>query len=216
MSCDQKCFHAIVSECRDIIITGFPPNYPLYFTVQKSGKLSIHSRQTSSDNTGQLTIQKANLPTGYLVRGDRLLIDVRSTENFNQRLFFTFGEKQYECIQAELVNFETGDDTYPVNVISGDVTTEAPAGPGTQYLIPIDSSEFINGNTYINPALEGKVLAIFWDDVPRFLTSAEFQPTTAEAEDPGGDVTGYGIKITVPDFGTATQHLHIWIIGNEN
>lgn len=211
MSCAKGCFQAQVQACTSITIrAGFPPNYSLYWCVQKIGKPKIYQKLTSTENNGDLVISADEFPDGYLFPGCQLRIQIRQGNNFLQPILMVFDDVEYECIMAELIDLVTTDDLQ--NVITGQ-TAELPDGPGSPYLIPITNEDFLTADEppvphatiYLNSSLDGKALAIFWNDVPRYLTPTEWQHV------PGG------IEILVPGFdATANAYsLFIYIIGNE-
>jgi len=74
--------------------------------------------------------------------------------------------------------------------------------PTSPYLIPITSADFANATDYNDPRIVGRNLAIFWNDIPRYLNPNEFIYTST------------GIEITVPGFdATANDYtLFIYII----
>lgn len=212
MSCATGCFKAQVQQCSDIIIrAGLPPNFGLFWIVQKVGKTNVYQKQTSTENNGDLVISADDLPPGYLMQGDNIRIQVRLASNYLQPVLMEFDDEQYSCIMAELVNIHTTGDV-PVDVIQGN-TAEVPDGPGSPYLIPITSEDFKtedeppvpSPNHYPNAALNGKALAIFWNDIPRYLTPDEW------------DHAGNGINILVDGFDATANayNFFIYIIGNQ-
>lgn len=75
--------------------------------------------------------------------------------------------------------------------------------PNAPYLIPITGADFATATEYNNPAIVGRNLAIFWNDVPRYLFPNEFEYTTT------------GINITIPGFDATANpgyQLFIYII----
>lgn len=71
-----------------------------------------------------------------------------------------------------------------------------------EYLIPITSADFADETNYDNPLVVGKRLAIFWNDVPRYLNSDEYEMTA----------TGINILISGFDAQTNNYTLYIYII----
>jgi hypothetical protein len=87
---------------------------------------------------------------------------------------------------------------------SGGSVTPIPINPITsQYLIPITGMSFKDATQYDNPTIVGKKLAIYWNDISRYLFSNEFT------------LTSTGINITAAGFDAVsnpTYELFIYII----
>lgn len=119
MSCENSCYEAIIEGCNNIIVrAGFPPNFPLYWVMQKATSSNIIQRVTTTNSEGDLLIPKADLPAGYLVKGNQYKIRVKNGTDYLQPVTFVFGGDQYTCIMAELLNINRDDsDDSEVNVI---------------------------------------------------------------------------------------------------
>lgn len=82
--------------------------------------------------------------------------------------------------------------------------TVIPSAPTlSKYLIPIKGYNFKDATQYDNPLIVGKQLAIYWNDVSRYLFSTEFA------------LTSTGINITADGFDAVsnpTYELFIYII----
>lgn len=70
------------------------------------------------------------------------------------------------------------------------------------YLIPITSADFTDDTNYDNPLIVGKRLAIFWNDIPRYLNDDEYEMTA----------TGFNILIDGFDAQNNDYTLYIYII----
>lgn len=84
----------------------------------------------------------------------------------------------------------------------GSISPIIPSEPKI-YLIPITGADFVDATNYHNPLIVGKTLAIFWNDINRYLFSNEFSATNA------------GINILVPGFDATanpTYELFIYIV----
>lgn len=115
----NSCFEATIETCNDIVVrAGFTASTPYYWTIKKSSSSNIIQRLTSTNADGDLLIPKADLPAGYLVKGNHYTIQVRLGSNYLQLVTLIFGAEVYQCIIAELANIdrEEGDDS-EVNVI---------------------------------------------------------------------------------------------------
>jgi hypothetical protein len=212
MSCEAACFEYQVTSCDDIIVrAGFPPNYDLYWIVRKTGSSNKYQVKKATENNGDLIIEKSLLPDGFFVKGRQFSIEIRNGADYMEMVAFIFGGVQYTCIQAEIVSINTQEsDDSPVNVIQTLIDPITPSGPGTDYLIPLTSDDFNDsvandGTQYDNPILDiahDKALAIFWNDLSRYLTPAEWEHTAT------------GIKILVPGFDSRvnTYSLYVYII----
>lgn len=118
LSC-SACFEANVSHCSDIIIkAGFDPGTNLYWLVRKPHLSKVYQKLATTDESGNLTILKSDLPNGYLTTESIIKIELRSGVNYLQPVLFFFGGTQYACILATLLDIktQTGDNS-PVNVI---------------------------------------------------------------------------------------------------
>ncbi len=85
---------------------------------------------------------------------------------------------------------------------SGSISPIIPP-PSLTYLIPITGSDFADATNYNDNRIIGKSLAIFWNDINRYLFTNEFS------------VTSTGINILVPGFDATanpTYELFIYII----
>lgn len=119
MSCNPGCFESTIETCNDIIIrANFSANLPLYWLVQKVGSSNLYQKLSASDVNGDLTIPKDQLPPGFLLAGSAINIKVRSGANYLQEVTFEFGDVEYGCIIAELVDItRADDDDSEINVI---------------------------------------------------------------------------------------------------
>lgn len=91
-----------------------------------------------------------------------------------------------------------------MNSGTGGGTAVVPATPFTfDYLIPITSSDFATATTYNDTRIVGKGLAIFWNDIPRYIIEGSEWALTAT-----------GIEILIPGFDatTTTYTFYIYII----
>lgn len=62
--------------------------------------------------------------------------------------------------------------------ITGSGGTVSPISPSEKtYLIPITGYDFTDATNYNNPVIVGKNLAIFWNDISRYLFSTEYTLT---------------------------------------
>jgi len=86
--------------------------------MQKATSSNIIQRVTTTNSEGDLLIPKADLPAGYLVKGNQYKIRVKNGTDYLQPVTFVFGGDQYTCIMAELLNInrDVSDDS-EVNVI---------------------------------------------------------------------------------------------------
>jgi hypothetical protein len=119
MGCENGCYEAIIECCNSIVVkASFPPNYGLYWVVNKIGSNKIHQRLTQTNSQGDLIIDKAALPLGYLVTGNQIKIQIKDGANYLQPITFVFGGKNYNCTIAQLsdINKQIGDNS-GVNVI---------------------------------------------------------------------------------------------------
>lgn len=90
-------------------------------------------------------------------------------------------------------------------IISSGGGTVTPGTPGIiqPYLIPITSADFANATEYNNPEIVGKNLAIFWNDIPRYIYSPSEWVNTAT----GINILIGGFDATINDY-----TLYIYII----
>lgn len=119
MSCQPGCFESIIEQCNDIIIrANFPPNFSLYWILNKAGKNNLYQRLTTTTGTGDLVIPKSDLPDGFLTPGSYFNIQVRNGSNYLQPVTFLFGGTNYNCALARLGFFDrAADDDSEINVI---------------------------------------------------------------------------------------------------
>lgn len=119
MSCENACYEAVIESCNNIVVrAGFPANFPLYWIIAKAWSNNKYQRLTTTNIDGDLLIPKADLPAGYLIKGNDYKIQVKSGNDYLQPVTFLFGGSQYNCINAELVSFDRDtNDNSEVNVI---------------------------------------------------------------------------------------------------
>lgn len=209
MSCPAGCFNAVIQSCNDIVIrAGFPPNYYLYWIVSKHGSSKRYQRLVQTGNNGDLTISKTVFPAGFFVNGKIIEIEVRNGSDYLQPVILVFDEIEYSCVMAYMKSIDMHeDDESPVNVIQSSVAAEV-VGPGTGYLTAIASDDFLldgvaDATHADNPGWVGKQLAIFWNNIPRYLEPDEWE------------LTPTGINILVPGFDATanTYSMYVYIIG---
>ena len=90
-----------------------------------------------------------------------------------------------------------------LNIGGGGEIVQPPNQDNSPYLIPITSADFTDATNYDNPYIVGKNLAIFWNDVPKYIQSPDEWVSTAT-----------GINIVIDGF-DSTQYdytLYIYII----
>jgi hypothetical protein len=189
MSCASGCYEATVENCNDIIIrAAFPSNYPLYWLIQK-GSGNIHQRLVETDDNGDLTIEKSNLPNGYLIKGAYYKIKIRNGANYLQSVNFTFGDDQYSCIMAQIATFNRDEeDDSEVNVIQFTAAETSGSSGDSEYLIPVTAEQFTDATHYDDADIIGHDLAIFWNNANRYLLPTEWTTTLG------------GINITAEGF----------------
>lgn len=150
MSCANGCFEAQLNGCDDIIVrAAFTPLFPLYWQVTKVGSSKVYQRLTQTNADGDLVIAKDDLPDGFLIPGRQFNIKIRDGNNFHQPILFVFGDTEYGCIVAEVMNYkvEEGDNS-EVNVIQL-----------TDGVTPADPSiTFIANEDFEIPLTDGQVL----------------------------------------------------------
>lgn len=119
MNCDKACFETTIESCSDIVIkAGLTASTPYYWLIRKPSSSKVIQRLSSTNSDGELTILKAELPAGYLVRGNHYSIEVRKGNNYLEPAPLVFGAEEYKCIIAELVAIDRAeDDESRANVI---------------------------------------------------------------------------------------------------
>ena len=88
-------------------------------------------------------------------------------------------------------------------IINGGTGGGAVVRPNSPYLIPITSADFASATAYNDPRIVGRNLAIFWNDIPRYIYApTEFEYTTT------------GINILIDGFDATVNNytLYIYII----
>jgi hypothetical protein len=119
MSCVNGCFEANISCCNNIVVrASFPPNYLFYWVIQKVGQNNIYQKLTTTNSEGDLLINKADLPLGFLAKGEALKIQIKDGADYLQPITFVYGGTNYNCTIATLssINKAVGDNS-EVNVI---------------------------------------------------------------------------------------------------
>lgn len=119
MNCENACYEAQIQSCNDIVVkAGLTANVPVYWIISKASSSNIYQRLTNTDANGELVIQKADLPAGFLVKGNHYKIEVRNGTDYLQPVTLVFAGKQYSCIMIEIVNVNRdSEDGSMVNVI---------------------------------------------------------------------------------------------------
>lgn len=79
------------------------------------------------------------------------------------------------------------------------ITPVTPPVPAP-YLIPFSSSDFTTATAYNNPEIVGKNIAVFWNDVSRYL----YDPADYS-------LTSTGINIDIAGFDALTNNYHFFI-----
>lgn len=98
-------------------------------------------------------------------------------------------------LQAQAI-IAGGGGGIPINPVT-------PGGNTGTYLIPITSADFADATNYNNPLIVGKNLAIFWNDIPRYIYSPSEWFNT---------LTGINITIAGFDATVNNYNLYIYII----
>lgn len=119
MSCEKACYEATIETCNDIVVkAGLTASTPFYWIIRKASSSNIIQRLTATNADGDLTIAKADLPAGYLIKGNHYKIEVRNGSNYLQKVPLTFGAEEYQCVIAQLVGIDReSDDGSQLNVI---------------------------------------------------------------------------------------------------
>jgi len=82
----------------------------------------------------------------------------------------------------------------------GDIINPNDPDANTPYLIPITSADFTDATNYDNPDIVGKNLAIFWNDIPKYIISPADWVSTVT-----------GINILVPGFDSTVNDYTLFI-----
>ena len=119
MNCEKACYESQIESCNDIVVkAGFPANFPLYWLISKSFSSIIIQRVTTTNAQGDLIIPISELPAGFLLKGNHYKINLKNGTDYMQPVTFVFGSDQYNCIVAELMNYNRDDsDNSGVNII---------------------------------------------------------------------------------------------------
>lgn len=123
MSCETGCYESTIVSCSDIVLkTSLVAAAPFYWTIQKAGHSEIIQRLVNSSAQQEITILKADLPTGYLLQGLNYKIQIRDGINYLQVKTFTKAGVVYDCLQLKLIAVDKAiGDASPVNFV--DITT---------------------------------------------------------------------------------------------
>jgi hypothetical protein len=146
LSC-SACFESIISSCDNIVVkAGFPANYGLYWVIKKAGSNNIHQKLVTTNVNGELVINKADLPAGFLIPGRIIELQVKDGADYLIPIVFVFGSKQFTCVQVSFNNYTRDEgDNSGVNVVqfSEAIIPGAPASSGNTVVYP-----FVNQTTF--------------------------------------------------------------------
>lgn len=120
MSCEKACYEANIETCNDIVVkAGLTASTPYYWIINKTSSSNIIQRLTATNADGDLTIPRADLPAGYLIKGNHYNIQVRDGSNYLQKVPLVFGAEEYQCVVAEMVSIDREEsDNSKMNVIA--------------------------------------------------------------------------------------------------
>lgn len=105
VSC-SSCFEAVISSCEEIIVrAGLPANYDIYWLIKKAGSDNLYQKKTQTNEQGDLVIDKADLPDGFLIPGRIFNLELRDGDSYLTPVVLLFGETEYTCIMVSIENF---------------------------------------------------------------------------------------------------------------
>jgi hypothetical protein len=200
MACSKGCFEVVLKSCTDeiYVLAGLTPSTNYYWVIENRHG-NIYQRLVTTDVQGGLTIDTTVLPVGsFNKHAGFLKLKIKEGNNYANIVNFIFGNEQYSCVHINLseIDIESGD-TSELNVIQAN--SSSIPGYGNVYLIPITSANFTGATALNLPAIVDKSLAIFWNDLNRYLNDNEWAPTLT------------GINILVPGFDASANSYKLFI-----
>jgi len=201
MSCSPGCYEVVLQSCTDTILVsaGLEANTQYYWVIENRHG-NIYQRLVTTDAQGILTIDTTVLPDGsFNKHAGFLKLKIKEGSNYANVVDLQFGADNYSCVMINLseINLEDGDLS-GVNVIQA-AGSSTPEGPVSGYLIPITSANFTGANSVNLPAIVGKDLAIYFNDINRYLLESEWE------------ATGTGINILFPGFDASANSYQLFI-----
>jgi hypothetical protein len=195
MACAPGCYEVVLQSCSDTIIVsaGLTPNTEYYWVIENRHG-NLYQRLVTTDANGLLAIDTSVLPLGSLNKHAGFLkLKIKDGSNYANVVTLQFGEESYSCVLINLSEIDReNDDMSALNVIQA-AGSSSPENPRSGYLIPFTSSNFTGTNSLNIPAIVGRDLAIYVNDINRYLFESEWEPT------------GTGINILLPGFDATTN-----------